>query len=125
MGHRANYVIIERGKHNVYFYNWGGLSLISDIFYGPEITESFVRSLIPVEDLLTDIWCEGGVLLDYDQKQLMFFSWHILDNPVIVSHYSRLLQITYPGWDIRWATNEIRDICRYIGREMSHVTEEI
>ncbi|MFD0687685.1 hypothetical protein [Actinomadura fibrosa] len=42
MGHRANYVIVDRGEHRIHYSQFGALSLASDPLMGPEQLESYI-----------------------------------------------------------------------------------
>jgi hypothetical protein len=116
LGHRANYVVIESGKQEVYFANWGALNLAHDIFFGPQITGAFMRAHVPDDSLLNGVFCEGAALLDLDEHHLLFFSWYVLSEPVVAQHYVALAQANYPGWSIEHAREGIIGICRYMGR---------
>jgi hypothetical protein len=124
VGHRANYIVIESGKQALYFSNWGALNLAHDIFFGPETTVPFLRTHLAKDTLLDEVYCEGAALLDLDHKRLIFFSWHVFSDPLIIRHYTTLLQKGYPGWNIQYASEGIIEICRYMERDTAEVTVE-
>ena len=124
MGHRANYVIVEDGKQEVYFANWGALTLAYDIFFGPETTAAFMRTHLSVEYLLDDVFCEGVALLDFDNKKLLFCGWWVINDPIVVQCYIQILAYGYPEWVIQNAAEGIIDVCRYLGRDIDDVIAE-
>ena len=86
MGDRANYVIIESGKYDIYFANCGALSIAQDVFGGVEKTSSYIRSCTITNELLSELFCEGGILLDLDKKPYpplypLPFNQHIQERP--------------------------------------------
>ena len=76
------------------------------------------------EKLYDEVWCEGAALLDLTRKRLMYFSWHDLNNSLVARHYTALLQKNYPGWCIGAASDGIREICTYAGRDLAEVVSE-
>jgi hypothetical protein len=121
VGHRATYVLVEAGKQEIYFSNWGALRLGHDIFFGPEQTVPFVRRHMPDDRLLDECFCEGGALLDLDRRHLLFFSWYEIDEPVVCRHFLALTRLNYAGWTLQYAEDGIVDICRYMGRDPAEV----
>jgi hypothetical protein len=124
MGHRANYVIVQEGETEIYQSGWGALSIVHDVFFGPEVTAAFMRSHLTNETLYDEVWCEGAALLDLTEKRLLFFSWYDLNEPIVVKHYLAMLQANYPGWHTGLASGGIREICLYIGHDLSEVVSE-
>lgn len=125
MGHRSNFVIIQNREINIYYSHWGATSIPKDIFYGPEVTIDYIQSLQPVETLLDDLWCEGGVLVDTYEKQLIFWGGDGYEYPPIRKYFISLLQLNWEGWGIRWAEQGIIDIAQYLKIDLSQVQTDI
>jgi hypothetical protein len=60
MGDRANYVVVESGKYDIYFANCGALTIAQDVFGGVEKTLSYIRSCTMTNELLDELYCEQG-----------------------------------------------------------------
>ena len=125
MGHRSNFVIIKERQINIYYSHWGAISIPKDIFYGPQITIDYIQSLQPVEALLDDLWCEGAVLVDLDNKQLVFWGGDAYEYPSVRKYFISLLQLNWEGWGIRWAEQGIIDIAQYLQTDLSEVQTDI
>ncbi len=125
MGHRSNFVIIQNREINIYYSHWGAISIPKDIFYGPQITIDYIKSLQPVETLLDDLWCEGAVLVDTHEKQLIFWGGDGYEYPAVRKYFISLLQLNWEGWGIRWAEQGIIDIAQYLRIDISQVQTDI
>ena len=125
MGHRSNFVIVKDKQINIYYSHWGAISIPKDIFYGPQITIDYIQSLQPVAALLDDLWCEGAVLVDIDEKQLIFWGGDGYEYPSIRKYFISLLQLNWEGWGIRWAEQGIIDIAQYLQIDVSQVQTDI
>ncbi len=125
MGHRANFVIIENNQVDTYYSHWGAISIPRDIFFGSEYTINYIKSQKLEEGLLNDIWCEGAVLVDIDQKQLIFWGGDGFHYPVLRKYLISLLQINWEGWGIRWALEGIVDIAKYLQLDVSLVQTDL
>ena len=107
MGRRANYFLIEAGKVDVRFANWGGPSLPRDLFFGPEVAAALFRAHEPATHLLDEVFCEGAALLD--------FGWHLIDDPVVRAHHEALLREAYQGWTVLARYEALVEIHQYLG----------
>ena len=74
MGHRANYLIIDDTGHELFYSHWGGHRICQELFWGPEHARDYVRRQTSAETLMNDVWCEGGVCLDFRTRELLVFS---------------------------------------------------
>ena len=52
MGHRANYVVIENGKTEIYYTHWGAVTLPIVLLSGPEGTLEYARELEQKQNLM-------------------------------------------------------------------------
>ncbi len=73
MGARADYMLIEDGAIDIYYDKWGAQGVPAVVIDGSEATIASIRELAPTESLMDDIWAEGGILLDMDRRELLFF----------------------------------------------------
>lgn len=105
VGDRANCAIRENGRIELYYSHWGARSIAEDIFWGPARTESFIRANEPTADWLDEVWAEGGVPLDKDNRQLSCFYSQWPDEEDIRRVYESLLGETWQvsGWSVRRA----------------------
>ena len=117
MGQRANLIIVENGKYELYYDHWCANSLDSYLFWGPEEVVSFIRKHDPEKGYwLNDIWCEGAALVDLDNKKLLFFGGEdILYDIPQRKIYLELLAEMWKGYEIKWAYRGIVDLAKYIG----------
>ncbi len=115
MGHRANYVLRRGGRTQLFYSHWGALSLAQDIFWGPDETTRFIRSLRPADELLDDASCEGAALVDWDARRLIWFEGdRLVQGPIQRRLYARLLEQTWSEWEIDYAADGILAIARYL-----------
>jgi len=115
MGHRANYVLRRGGCTQLFYSHWGALSLAQDIFWGPDETTRFIRSLRPADELLDDASCEGAAVVDWDARRLIWFEGdRLVEGPIQRRLYARLLEQTWPEWKIDYAADGILAIARYL-----------
>jgi hypothetical protein len=93
-----------------------------DLAYGSEAAVRCFRALAPVADelrrvpegWLDDVWCEGAALVDRDRRVLLWFtdpSEEWVDQIVARD----VLELTWPGWDVRWAFDGVGDLQEYLG----------
>lgn len=119
MGHRANLVVITEAGTEIYYSHWAGLYLDVDLFWGPQIATAFARSQRSEREgaqLLNDVWCEGGAVIDHTRHTLLWFGGEgaRYDIPRRRLHL-RLMSRLWPGWTIRWAFEGVADIADYLG----------
>src|SRR5262245_39783524 len=124
MGHRANYVLIEGQQPHIHFSRWGALSIPAVLVAGPEATISYVRNLTPDDELLDDVWAEGGMLLQVDRRELRFFGGvEIYRKPYLRRLLLRALRALWEGWSVEWARHGIADLALSLGWEVSRVLD--
>jgi len=101
MGHRANYVVIENGKVEIYYTHWGAITLPTILLSGPEGTLQYARELKSVQNLMEIFWAHAGCFLDYDKKQMSFFAClEPFDRLYIRRQLVRVLAKLWPGWSV-------------------------
>jgi hypothetical protein len=124
MGTRANFVIVEQGKWELFYDHWAASTLHYDLFWGPEAAVEYVRqypAVDPETGWLDEVWCEGGALIDLDQQVLIWFG-QFGNNAYDVRYYHLLMQQAWPGWRIERAVEGILSIVRYLGRSLERFT---
>lgn len=126
MGSRVNYVVVRDGKHMLYAQGGGaGYGIDYHFAPGPDVV---LRWLANAGDYVSDEWfddvmCEGGVLIDVDNRVLLLFNTPFNR----VAYRAAMLQAyaqTWPGWDIRWAYDGIGDLMAYIGVDPAPVRDD-
>lgn len=143
MGQRANIIVIQDGKHGLYYCHWCAASLAADLFWGPEPAVAFARNQLDASSLgseipmrrpdissrsagkpwepgaegwLDDQWAEGGAIIDLDDRVLVLFGGeNILWDVPLRRLYLALLRHTWVGWEVRWAHLGILDLANYVG----------
>jgi hypothetical protein len=118
MGHRTNYVIRDKGRLALFYSHWGALTVPEDVFWGPSYAEAFIRSneQVGLDEWLDDVWGEGGVALDKDEKTIALFGGEALGFPPLQGHFARLMQALWvqQGWTVRFVEG-MPDIAEQVG----------
>jgi len=119
MGHRANYVIRKNGRIALYYAQWGGLTVPEDIFWGPDAADKFIRKQKMVNPLhwLDDVWGEGGVALNWDDKCITLFGGEIITYEPYRSTFLNLMRALWAqhGWTVEWAEVGMPAIAAAVG----------
>ncbi len=123
MGYEANYIIRRGGRTRIFHSLWGALSLAQDIFWGPEETTRYIRSLQDADGLLARDSCSGAALVDWDARRLTWFeTGHLDQEPLERRIYSRLLQQMWPNWQIQYAAEGILTIASELGLDHAAIS---
>ena len=118
MGQRANLILVERRKYQLFYSHWCANTLPRDLFWGPEHSVAFIRVQRAVDDSgwLDDVWAEGGALLDLDRKHFLLYGGEDLLYDVPLRRiYLGLLAQVWKGWTVRWAYEGIADLADGVG----------
>jgi hypothetical protein len=122
MGHRATYVLIERGAPAYYRSQFGAWDLPAQLLGGPEATEALIRDRDPAEGLLDYVWAEGGILLDMVERCVLFFGGAgVAYAPDKRRILLRVLSLAWQGWSVQWAACWVVDFARYLKLDLSLV----
>lgn len=121
MGNRMNCVLIESGQSTIYFSRWGAPDVPAILLSGPHGTETYARAHTLDDELLDNVWAEGGILLDLDHQQLLFFGG--AQAPYVRRAYIQLLRNLWTGWSVEWAKYGVADFAMHIGIEMRLVLD--
>ncbi|GEM45771.1 hypothetical protein [Deinococcus cellulosilyticus] len=125
MGHRANFILIQEGQTFCFTDRWSGINIPNLTFWGEHLTLQHldVQHAVVPEFLRDSLWCEGGFLLNRDQKALVFhfdywsvdaeplvdlngkmYHWDIFTEfPLLVRCYLDMVRACWPGWTIKFA----------------------
>lgn len=127
MGQRANLIVVEHKQYTLYYDHWAANSLDSYLFWGPEPVVTYIRGheKSGEEWWLDTIWCEGGAVVDLDNKVLLFFGGEdFLYGIPLRQMYFQLLPYLWPGYKLRWACRGIADLAAYVGYHTGRVTDQ-
>jgi len=117
VGQRANLILVEECKYQLFYSHWCANTLPRDLFWGPEHAAAFIRIQRSVDDSgwLDDVWAEGGALLDLDRKHFLLYGGEaILYEVPLRRIYLELLAKVWNGWTVRWAYEGIADLADYV-----------
>ena len=117
MGHRCNLVIIENSQVSVYYDHWAATILDIELLWGAKIAREFIEERdVKPDSWLNDEWAEGGCVIDFDSKQLLWYGGdNILCAPELNLINHELLEIQWAGWTIEWAKDGIFDLAKKAG----------
>lgn len=124
MGQRANLIIVQHGKYELFYTHWAANTLTSDLFWSPEFATAFIQMQRKVDESgwLDDVWAEGGAVVDWDNRVFLLFGGEdILWDVLLRRMYLKLLSYVWTGWTIRWAYEGIADIAEYVNYPRSKV----
>jgi hypothetical protein len=129
MGHRANYAIRRDGEVELFYSHWGGLTVPNDFFWGPDHAEAFVRShrhSDPESEWLDDVWGEGGVALDFDNRVVTLFGGEALGHPPLRATFLGLMRALWGAsdWSVEWAEAGMPSIAAAVGCDPALATSE-
>lgn len=120
MGHRANYVIIKAGRAKAYYDHWGALACLLVLGDGPDQATSVAETNEPTTKLLDWGFCEGGFLIDYDERRCITFGYVDIDGDDMPANMRKELAAfgaafakgpagvfkfvapVWPGWTLEW-----------------------
>ena len=119
MGQRASLAIITEDGAELYYSHWRANTLDRDLFWGPAHATAFIRQQRSEDEgaeILDDVWAEGGAVVDYTRRRLLWYggedmSWNVPLRRVHLALMGRL----WPGWTIEWAHEGIADIADALG----------
>lgn len=127
MGQRANLIILADGKRETYYTHHRANTLDRDLFWGPNYALEFIRAQrrVDPDELLDELWAEGGAVMDTDKKYLLWFGGEdVLCEIPIRRVHAKTMAALWPGWSIRWASEGVGDIADYLGVSRAKVISE-
>ncbi len=122
MGHRAQYVLKDETGIWLFYSHWGAGTIPRDIFFGPEHALGFIRSQESVDGWLDDVWCEGAVFLDTEQKRLSWYGGHLgtQQRRAVLA----LMREVWTGYEVTHCDDSLSGIARLAGVELEVEPEE-
>ena len=125
MGDRANYAVRENGQVRLYYSHWGAVTVAEDVFWGPLQTEEFIRNNKVTTDWLDDVWAEGRIALNKDDRHLTYFYFEWPLDEDIRKVYESILTETWAaqGWKVQRA-QQWSDVAHSVGVDRALVTSE-
>lgn len=125
MGSRANFVLVDEQGWRLYYSHWGGDRICGTLIAGPAAATRFIAAQRPCldreRDWLDDVWSEGGAVVDHQARRLVFYGGDLLYEIPAKRALSRILELTWPGWEIRWAYDGVGDLAAAVGVDRSVV----
>jgi hypothetical protein len=124
---KANLVVVQHGKHELFYSHWRANTLPQDLFWSPEFATAFIRKQHKVNEStwLENIWAEGGAIVDWDAKIFLFFGGEeILYDVPLRCIYLELISRVWRGWQIKWAHQGIADLANYLNYPLSNIIRE-
>jgi hypothetical protein len=118
VGQRANLILVEGHKYQLFYSHWCANTLPSDLFWGAQHAASFIRIQRAVDHSgwLDDVWAEGGALLDLDRKHFLLYGGEdVLYDVPLRRIYLELLAQVWKGWTVDWAYEGNADLADYVG----------
>ncbi len=113
----------------LYYSHWGALTVPNDFFWGPSYAESFIRGHRPSDpeaEWLDDVWGEGGVALDFDERVVTWFGGEALGHPPLRDTFIALMSALWgrEDWTVEWAESGMPGIAAAVGCDPALATSE-
>ncbi|MGH3562490.1 MAG: hypothetical protein ACRDTN_11990 [Mycobacterium sp.] len=120
MGNRANFVVVEDGDWRLYYSHWAGCRMLDALIGGPPLALRYVHSLrrCPRQEWVDPLWADGGALVDFDRRRLLFFGDELL---VDMGERRAVMSALAAIWDdyaIGWAYDGAVELAGYVGAEL-------
>lgn len=115
MSEPAVFVLIRDGQKRFFADRWANAFLFREILWGPDELERWLTDDEEIDEWTDDV--AGGVVVDYDRRKL---TWsgdeEMLEIPRVESVYEKLLQASWPGFEIEFAARGLRDLAAAAGQ---------
>ncbi|WP_433178185.1 hypothetical protein [Actinoallomurus sp. CA-150999] len=123
MGQRANFVLVDDTGWRLYYDHWAANQICSVLVAGPEAATRFIiaQRQRAQDEWLDDIWAEGGAMVDHRTRRLIFYGDQLMLDLPAKRVFTRLLSLTWPGWDVRWAYDGLGDFAAHVGLDRAIV----
>ena len=120
MGFHALFVIRKNGCDHYFRDRYSGEDVVSSLIFGIENAIELIECGIKVKNKgnpATDKSAEGGFVVDYDLKVLMFYGCQqFLDDTALIPYLTELMaKTTWNGWNVRWAKWGMLSISEHLG----------
>lgn len=115
MGHRANLILVENNNTKTFYSHWSGNITPRILAQGLKFCENYFKKYDETNWLLDNAWAEGGILIDKDNRKILFFSLEFLETIALQNAFIKLLQQKiWFGWNINWAFRGNVDFAEYL-----------
>ncbi len=119
-----NVVLITSAGVEIKYSHWNAITLDCDLFWGPTYALAFARSLSSVENLLDEVWAEGGAVIDYTSRRLVLFGGEDIRSDVPLRRiYLKMLAATWPEWDVAWMRDDVVTLANAAGVNRDEVID--
>lgn len=126
MGNRANYVLIENGQKQIFYSQFGAITIPAVLLAGPEDTLKYILKLDTTDQLMNNVWAEGGILFNADERQMLFWGGDsIAAYPYLRRPLLKLLPMLWQGWSIDWAMYGVADLADALGWDVWEVLKDM
>lgn len=116
MGLRANLIIIENGKIEIYYTHTQAENTPNILAQGLEFCEKHFRNFDESNRLMNNTWAEGGILMDKDQKKVLIFGGaDIAFTPALQRLYCKYMTKIWKNWTVHWCSKGNIDFAEYLG----------
>lgn len=116
MSEPAIFGLIRDGEARFYADRWAVVFLHREIMYGPDDFEAWVTQLEELDEWEDE--CCGGAVADYDRKKLVWYGeTQALQVPRVAAIYERMLQAAWPGFEVGFAHEGMRDLAEAVGSD--------
>lgn len=112
MGHRANYIIKENNQLNIHYSHWRANAIASDLYLGETRFLKFVNECQKEGQIMDNLWIEGCVVVDKDNKHLCFWTFQLSLSayPPTIDYYLTELSKKWEGWKISLLKHQMYDV---------------
>lgn len=115
MGHRANLVLVEKDKVNIYYSKWDGRNASKILSQGLRFCENHFKKYDEDGWLMDNTWAEGGILIDKNKNTILFFEIEFLETGGLKRKFIEyLIQNIWEKWKIEWAFRGNVDFAEYL-----------
>lgn len=116
MGHRCSFAIKAGVNVELFYGHWSALQLPDQLFWGPKFVERFIRGHEKVDWWLDDVWAEGCVGLDKDQKLILVYEGASDLSEAESDYFFELMGALWKswGWEVQRVTR-MEDIAVHMG----------
>ena len=110
MGQRGNYIVKSEDSVNIHYTHWRANTIVHDLLIGPRKFLKFINEFELKDQIISEPWIEGCVLIDTKKQLLIFWEHEHLHELTVRNKYLNHLSEIWEGWEIRYAIHEMFDI---------------
>jgi len=114
-GCRANLIYVLDSKIELFFSQWDGNRISELMEKGAETCKEYFKGCQISDYLLSNFWCEGGILIDFDHRMALFFELNQLKSVALQKNFIQQLKIDqWEDWTVEWANRGVLDFAMYL-----------